>query len=169
MDELTGQIIYIDRRPLIRPYTDEDEDTLRDYRPNQVVRQKIYGIQKQRSVPQLRLWWASCRFLSENTEDRNWNTRRKVSDHVLANLGEFDTKRAIVLPDGTVYMPLKSISFKTLKHLEACNIFNRGYEEMASKMGVEAKGKHPDGTPKTAGDCFVEKVKQDMSERNGGY
>ena len=114
----------------------DDEQKLSEYYDNQVLRCKITGVKKPRSYEQLKLFWACCRTVSENTEDEHWDTIEKVSEQVKHALQFYDHDNIIVTPAGKVKIPVRSISFKNLSHMAACNFFDRAFEVLAKKIGV---------------------------------
>jgi hypothetical protein len=105
---------------------------------NQMVKQTItpIGAQKQRSVAQLNLYWACCKEVADNTDDQKWNTKEKVDFQCRVILDFRDKSYIAVRPDGTVQFKYRSISFKNLKHMEACNYFTRAFDVMAGFLGV---------------------------------
>ena len=135
MDKLTCQIDM----SKLSPYSQEDVAVLSNYRQNQVVRVKVYGTTKERSLQQLRLYFACCNKVAENMDDPQWNTKDKVDFSCRVGLHFVDPKVTAVAPDGTVTFKYRSISFKNLKHIEACNYFDRAFEFMAKKIGVIAE------------------------------
>jgi len=118
------------------PFSQEATELLRNFKPNQVVRGKISGVKKERSVPQLRMFWACCRTVADNTEDQNWNTPEKVCIQVKLALRFY--KEIVVLPDGSIHFELDSISFDNLGQVEANKIFDRSWPVMAKHIGVSA-------------------------------
>lgn len=118
------------------PYSAEAKDLLSDLKPNQIVRGKITGVKKPRSVKQLRMFWACCRTVADNTEDQNWNTPEKVCIQVKLALRFY--KEIVVLPDGSIHFELDSISFDNLGQVEANKIFDRSWPVMAKHIGVSA-------------------------------
>ncbi len=117
-------------------YTLEDEDKLSEYHDNQILKCKITGVKKPRSYEQLKLFWVLCRTVADNTEDEHWDTMTKVSEQIKHALKFYDHDNIIVTPDGKVKIPVRSIAFKNLSHMEACNFFDRAFEIMAKKIGV---------------------------------
>jgi len=132
MKELICQIKHND----LLPYSPEDKEVLSNFHENQLVRVKIYGTTKQRSLEQLRMFWACCRTVAENTEDPAWSTKSKVCFQVKVALHFVDPNMIAVRPDGTVVFQYRSISFRELKHIEANRIFDRSWEVMATKIGI---------------------------------
>lgn len=115
------------------PFSQEATELLRNFKPNQVVRGKISGVKKERSVPQLRMFWACCRTVAENTEDPEWNHPEKVCIQVKHALKFY--KSIVVLPDGSVHFELDSISFANLPQCEANQFFDRAWPVMADHIG----------------------------------
>ncbi len=130
MKELTAQI----KRKVLYPFSPEDQDELAGYHDNQVVRVKVYGTEKQRSLKQLRKYFATCAKVAENTDDFQWNTKNKVDFHCRVALHFVDDTVSAVRPDGTVVFSYRSISYDNLKHIDACRYFDRAFEIMAMKI-----------------------------------
>ncbi len=116
------------------PFSEESKTLLKDLQENQVVKAKITGIRKPRSVRQLRMFWACCRTVSDNTEDENWNNPDKVCIQIKLALQFY--KHVVVAPSGSVHFELGSISFENLSQVMANNIFDRAWKIMAKKIGV---------------------------------
>ena len=119
------------------PFSAEAKQLLSDLKPNQLVRAKISGIRKPRSVRQLRLFWACCRTVAENTEDPNWDSAEKVCIQVKLALRFY--KEIIVAPDGQIHFELASISFANLSQCDANRIFDRAWPIMAAHIGVKVE------------------------------
>ena len=119
---------------ILSPFSKEDAEQLKIFKPNQLLRSKISGIKKERSVIQLRMFWACCRTIAENTEDENWNTPEKVCIQIKLALKFF--KSVIVTPEGSIHFDLDSISFENLGQIEANKIFDRSWPLMAKKISI---------------------------------
>jgi len=132
MKEISAQII---NKSFI-PYSEVDKDIVAEFKPNEIVRLKIYGVQKQRSIKQLGLYFSCCKLISENTDDPKWNHYRKVDWQLRNRLQFYDHGLTLVI-GGNVQFKVRSISFKNLKHIEACNYFDRAFDLMAKFLGVQ--------------------------------
>jgi hypothetical protein len=117
----------------LHPYSAEDLEKLKEYRENQVLMAKVSGTRKQRSLQQLRLYWAVCGLVAENTEDPQWNTKAKVDFNCRVATHFVDPNLVSVKKDGTVVFSYRSIAFANLKHIEACRYFDRAFDLMAVK------------------------------------
>ena len=115
----------------LSPLSVDDAEKLSEFRDNQIVKAKISGVEKNRSYLQLKRFFALCRIVSENTEDENWNTKEKVLEQVKIKLQFIDSYMVV---NGSVHIKMKSISFSELKHMEACNFFNRADEIFAKVL-----------------------------------
>ena len=118
----------------MRPYSDQDAEIWSEYGDYQVMRAKVSGHKKQRSLQQLRLYWACCQTVAENSEA--WKTKEAVDFNIRVALDFRDPARVAVRPDGTVQFYYRSIAFKNLRHMEACRYFDRAFEAMAAHLGV---------------------------------
>ncbi len=132
MKELTVQI----KRKVLYPFSPEDQDELAGYHDNQVVRVKVYGTEKQRSLKQLRKYFATCTKVAENIDDFQWNTKNKVDFQCRVALHFVDDTVSAVRPDGTVIFSYRSISYDNLKHIDACRYFSRSYDIMSAKLRI---------------------------------
>ena len=122
---------------ILRPFSQEDQDGLKEYKENQVVRVKIQGAKKPRSLQQLRLFWVCCRMVAENTENPHWNTKDKVAFQIKIALQLVDMDKTIVDARGNIHLHYRSIAFRNLAHMEACNFFDRAFDIMAKTLGMD--------------------------------
>lgn len=132
MRELTCQITH----HKLLPYSAEDEAELSNFIENQTVRVKVYATKKQRSLQQLRLYWACCTKVADNTDDFMWNDKAKTDFQCRVALHFVDPKVTVVRPDGAVQFKYRSISFANLRHIEACHYFSRSFDIMSAKLGI---------------------------------
>lgn len=117
---------------LLAPFSQEDKLAIREFKPNQLFHVELYGVGKPRSYEQLKLFWACCRTVADNTDDENWDTSEKVAEQIKIKLRYFD---AMVI-DGKLHLKTKSISYEALPHMEACNLFDQAWPIMAKKIGL---------------------------------
>ncbi len=115
----------------------DDEHKLSEYHDNQILRCKIYGVRKQRSYQQLKMFWSCCRTVADNTDNQFWNTPQKVAFQIKVGLHFVDPSVTSVRPDGGVQFLYRSISFKNLSHMDACGFFDRAFDLMANKLGCK--------------------------------
>ena len=113
----------------------EDKDKLKVYSVNQIVRAKLYGVEKPRSYQQLKLYWACCRKVAENLEntfqdDIDFEVKIQVAKKHPGMIRRF---RSI---GGITYMEPISIAYMNMKHLEACRFFDLAFPIMAKMIGV---------------------------------
>ena len=120
----------------LHPFGETDLEILREYKPNQILRVKLQGVKKPRSYIQLRLYFAGCKLVSENTEDPHWNTKEKVDWQCRVHTHFVDPDVVVVKHDGTVVFKYRSISFANLGHIEACNYFDQAFKVMAKFLMV---------------------------------
>ena len=136
MKELTCQI---QQNQQLWPYSEEDLEELKDFHPNQLVRVKVSGTTKQRSLKQLRTYWRACKRTADNLNDFKWNTKDKTDFQCRVALHFVDPSVTVVRPDGAVQFKYRSISFANLKHIEACRYFDRAFEIMALRIGMSVE------------------------------
>lgn len=116
------------------PFCNEDREQFNEFLENQLIRVKAFGSKKQRSLRQLGLYWACCTITASNTDNQNWNDKRKVSDQALIHAGWIDYR--IVTESGDVVIKPKSVSFKNMAHMEANNILSNAMDYMAQFLNV---------------------------------
>lgn len=126
-----------------------DIDKAKEHKPNQIVRLKVYGTEKARSVQQMNTYWACCQEVANNTEHPRWNTKKKADFQIRVELDFRDKDYIAVRPDGEIQFRYLSIAFENLKHIEACNYFDRAFECMAKFL-------------KTTVDKLIEMAKANM-------
>jgi hypothetical protein len=113
------------------PLDDLDEDITKELTENQILETSVKGTEKERSLYQLHVWWAFCEYAKDYTGIDYLDTKRKMSDYVLYKINYveytlFVDNKAIIKP--------KSISYKALKHMEACEVFTKGFNFMAETL-----------------------------------
>ena len=137
------------------PFNDEDREKAKEYKPYQIVRTKVYGIKKERSLVQLNLYWASCGFIADNTDNKQWNTKSKVDFQCRVGAHFVDPDLIVVRRDGSIQFSYRSIAFKNLAHIEACNYFSFAFAILVDFYNADHKERISD-------DQFIELVKQSM-------
>lgn len=118
------------------PASAEELKKAKNYHRHQIVRAKVSGFKKPRSYLQLKMFWACCKIVADNTEDQYWNTKEKVAFQVKVALQFIDINKTIVDPSGYVHLHYRSISFQSLPHMEANKFFDHAWPIMAQKIGV---------------------------------
>ncbi len=112
-----------------------DAEKVREYHDNQILRCKVSGTEKARSIKQMNTYWACCNEVANNTERKRWDTKNKADFQVRVELDFRDKEYIAVRPDGEIQFRYLSISFANLKHIAACNYFDRAFEVMAKVLG----------------------------------
>lgn len=113
------------------PHTTQDIETIKEFKPNQIVRVKIYGVTKERSYQQLKLYWACCQTVADNSKE--WTTKEEVDFQCRVACRWCDFR----VVNGATIVVVKSISFKDMSHLVACNYFDRAFEIMAKHLKIK--------------------------------
>jgi DNA-binding XRE family transcriptional regulator len=126
--KINGHTVFVPHTPSAR----EQADNLIE---NKLVRQRTTTMdaEKERSVPQLNTYFACCKLLSENSEDPNFVSAESVSEWVKLKLRWIDFW---IVCGKQTHIKTKSISFKELKHLTACNFFDRAFDRIAAELGI---------------------------------
>jgi hypothetical protein len=132
MIEIAAQL-SADRKTLY-PATPEDADKLKVYVPNQVLRAKITGHKKPRSVQQNRWLFAMFRLVADNSGDPGWSTVEQVKRKVKMMM-EFFQERFVV--GDKVYFELRSFAFSELEQDEANRWYNEAKQICAQKLGID--------------------------------
>ena len=107
-----------------------DASMLSEFKLFQILKAKLYGVLKPRSVIQLHLYWALCGVVAGNLEDM---TKEDVDFEVKVKLKHIKSFKVI---KGATYIEVDSIAFRNLPHLEACNFFDRAFSVMAKMINV---------------------------------
>jgi len=115
---------------ILYPFTEEDKDKIREFKKFQVLKAKLYGVKKPRSLEQLALYWVCCKTVADNLEDK---TKEQIDFEIKIALKHIKSFRIV---QGITYIEVGSISFANLDHLEACNFFDRAFPVMAKMIGV---------------------------------
>lgn len=119
----------------LTPYSPEDKEELSSFKENQVLIAKVSGTMKERSLRQLRLFFACCRTVVENTEDQNWNNVDKVKNQVKVKLQFIDMQKSTVVM-GQWVPHYRSICFAELKFMDANNFFDQAWPILAKHIGI---------------------------------
>ena len=119
---------------MLQPATQEDAEKLKAYEPNQVLRAKLIGHKRPRSVQQHRWIFAIFKLTSENSGDPDWDTIDKTKRNVKMMMQFFSEKFVV---GGQVYFELRSFSFSEMDQAEADRVYNQAKEICASKLGVK--------------------------------
>ena len=128
--------IAIQQQPngLIKPYSRQDAEQLKNFKPNQILRAKVSGVRKERSVRQNAMLHACISLVADNTEDQQWNTPEKVKIQLKHALHFY--KATVVLPNGSIHFELDSFSFKNLSQVDANKVCDRSWPILAKKIGI---------------------------------
>ncbi len=118
----------------------DDCDKLKEFHINQIVRAKITGVKKPRSVIQLNLYWAKCTYVAilvsdhENQFDKDdidFEVKVKVAKKKPALIKHFKSV------DGMTYVALISTSFPNMEHLDACKYYSAADKEFEKMTKID--------------------------------
>jgi len=129
------KIVFQKRGNTLTPFSQEDTEKLSRFKNRQIVTGSISGTTKERSLRQLRLFFACCRTIVENTQDVNWDNVDKVKNQIKVKLQFIDLNKSTVV-NNVFYPHYRSISFEELKFMEANTFFDRAFPIMAKKIGI---------------------------------
>ena len=122
---------------------------LRSYKPRQMLRLKIWGTRKERSVQQNKWLHAMFRVVASTADDDEWDTPEKVKRKVKMAMHFF--KEEVTVMGNKVYFELRSFSFDKMEHNEANVRYEDAKNICAKKLGIdpevlEAEAKNEDKT-----------------------
>ena len=115
--------LQLDHNYRLLPASREDLEVLRHFKPNQILRAKLTGTRKSRSVRQNAWLHSMFRIVADNTDDPDWNTPAKVKRKVKMAMKFF--KDDVVVSGNKVYFELDSFAFDKMDQQTA----NVKYEE----------------------------------------
>lgn len=122
---------------IFTPFTLADQEAAREYTDNQTVKAKLTAAQKPRSLKQLRTYWKLCKIWSDNSTRVEYANEKLVDWRIRNALQFYDTSFIFVnIKTGQVNFKVRSISFKNLKHMEACNFFDQAFDLISKAMKV---------------------------------
>lgn len=92
-----------------------------------------------RSYEQLKLYWQACKFIAFNCpENKEYlNSKKKADFYCKLNfeLGEWVNIKFNKEVGGNLFIA-GSVSYDNLKHLEACEYFNKSFELLAGELSM---------------------------------
>lgn len=117
-------VLQVDNKTLV-PFSEADEEAIKEFKQNQPIRAKLYGVQKPRSYQQLKTYWGGCNVVSDNLENM---TPEEVDFEVKVRLKHIKQFRIV---NGVTIVEVDSISYARLPHLTACRYFDRAFPVLA--------------------------------------
>ncbi len=130
------------------PISKEDVDRLNTFKDHQALKNRVSGVQKERSIKQHRwaMWMIRC--VSKNDDDPDWNTFDKAKRRIKLAMEFFE--EGIIVERGRVYFELKSFSFDEMNQQEANKTYNEIKSFCALRLGcseedLEANAKRKTG------------------------
>lgn len=121
----------------LHPVSPEDLETLSFFKPNQILRCRVSGVKKPRSVLQNKWIHAIFRLVAQNTEDTDWDTPEKVKRNVKMSMKFF--KDDVIVANNKVYFELRSFAFDKMEQNEANRIYEIAKNTCADFLGVDPK------------------------------
>jgi len=113
----------------LKATSQEDLTKLKNFKPNQILRAKLVGVKKPRSVKHLNTYWSACTLVGHNLG----RSKEEVDFEVKLKLRHIKSMRVV---GGETFIEVGSISFKNLAHLEFCGYFDRARPVLAGMIGV---------------------------------
>jgi len=121
------------------PFQDQDREASKEFKLFQVVKTRIFGFKKERSLRQLGLYWNRCTHVAELLSDHeNQYTKEDIDFEVKVKVAKKSPSliKRFKSVDGIVYMEPISIAFVNMQHLEACRFFPLAWPVMAKMINV---------------------------------
>lgn len=115
----------------------EDLEKIKAYRVYQILRAKLSGHQRPRSVQQNA--WAHNMFeiVAQNTEDPEWKSKERAKFCVKMTMKFFDEKNPYLYFRGMAIPNVRSFAFDQMDNQEEANrVFEEAKEICAEKIGV---------------------------------
>jgi len=119
------------------PFSQEDLAELKHYRINQIVRGKLTGTQRERSLQQNKWIHAVFRIVSQNTDGPDWDTPAKVKRNVKMAMKFF--KDEVVVHNNKVFFELRSFAFDKMEQPEADLRYEEAKIICAKRIKVDPK------------------------------
>jgi len=116
----------------------EQDKAATAHKANQVIRGKLTEIRDARSLRQLRMYWASCNIVAENSPDPKLNSKEAVDWHTRVGLRFYDPDKIAVIGEKVV-IQTRSIAFENLKHLEMNKFMDGALGLHAGWLGVSKR------------------------------
>ena len=123
---------------MLHPFSPEDAEQMKAYPEGRILRAKITGAKQPRNYQQLKLFFACCQSVAENTENPKLSTKDDVYFQVRMELRWIENNRFYVSENGTVVVQLKSLGYANCDQPQAQDFITRGIELMAKWLGVKA-------------------------------
>ncbi len=127
--------LQLDDQGRLAPVSEEYREELKVFKPNQIIRAKLTGAKKPRSVLQNRWLHAIFRTVADNSSDPDWDTPEKVKRNVKMRMQFF--KGDVSVHDNKVYFELRSFAFDKMEQNEANRVYEEAKEICAKQLGVK--------------------------------
>jgi len=128
---------------LFVPFAVEDHEKALNFPVGGLTYHKVKGVQKPRSYQQLKLYFACCRALADQTRNINLDTVEKVHFIMRMRARWIEAIISIKKPCPNCMTPLdhsqiipRSLSYDNCNHADATAYISAGINEIASELGV---------------------------------
>jgi hypothetical protein len=119
---------------VIDPHTTEDyERMMEKYKVHQIVKLKISGAEKERSLPELNLFNACAKLVADNMDDPKFNTKEKVKIQAKIDLKFIE---GFVVTNDNVQAILKTLSFTKTNQAESHRFISQALDYFAEVLGI---------------------------------
>lgn len=121
------------------PFDDSSLEELKGLKIFQVLKTRLWGIAKPRSMKQLAAYWVACEKISQIISDESTQYNKKRVDFMVkveVSKVAPELIKYFYSKNGTLYMETISISFKNMKHLIACRFFDNAFLILADMGGI---------------------------------
>jgi len=114
--------------------TEEGLEKLKTYKPNQILRARLQGYRRPRSVQQNNWIHAIFKITAENSMDPEWDTPEKVKRNVKMRMQFF--KNDVIVDRNKVYFELRSFAFDQMGQEEADMRYTQAKYICAKHLGI---------------------------------
>lgn len=121
------------------PFQDSDREKSKEFKLFQVVRNRIFGFEKVRSLKQLGLYWIRCKNIAEMISDHETQyTDKDIDFKVKIQVAKQHPSliKRFQMITGILFVEPISISYENMKHLIACKYFDFAYNVMSDMIGA---------------------------------
>ena len=120
---------------MLAPATEQDAELLRGFLPNQILKAKLSGTLKARSVIQNSWIHVIFKLVADNDTDPEWDTPEKVKRSVKLAMRFFKDDVSVI--GNKVYFELRSFNFTEMSQDEANRVYTEARDICAARIGVD--------------------------------
>ena len=117
------------------PFSEEDKEVFKSFHDNKIIKAKLYGTLKERSVLQNKWIHAIFRYTARDQSNPEWSTPERVKRKVKMAMKFF--KDDVVVQDNKVFFELDSFAFDKMEQDRANKVYNDARDICAEFLGVD--------------------------------